>query len=336
MRILITGGTGLIGRPLSAALVAEGHDVTVLSRNPDRVKNPVPGVKLVAWNAQSAEGWGHLADGAGALINLAGEGIGDGRWSDERKRKIRTSRTLAGKAVMEAIAAAAVKPKVLLQASGINYYSTSMGDKLVTESAPPGADYLSKVCFDWEASTAAAAGMGVRRPVLRTGIVLATEGGAFPKLLLPFKLFAGGPLGSGKQWLPWIHREDQVRAMLFLLHNEEANGPFNLSAPNPVTNREMAKQIGEVMGRPAFMPAPGFAIKTALGEMSMLVLEGIRAVPAKLQALGFEFKYPTLQPALRNLLGGADAASQGPSDEHKTGPTQQEKANVQAPGNRSL
>jgi uncharacterized protein (TIGR01777 family) len=310
MRIIITGGTGLIGRPLSAALVADGHDVTVLSRNPDKVKDVVKGVKLAAWDGQTAQGWGHLADGADAIINFAGEGIGDGRWSDERKQKIRQSRTLAGKAVMEAISAAAVKPKVLIQASAVGYYGTSTGDKQVAEGASPGNDFLSKVCFDWEASTAAANRMGVRRPVLRTGIVLANEGGAFPKLLLPFKLFAGGPLGNGKQWLPWIHIEDEVRAIQFLLANEQADGPFNLCAPNPVTNSEMAKQIGEVMGRPSFMPAPGIAMKSVLGEMSVLVLEGQRAVPTKLQALSFQFKYETLAPALRDLLGKTQPSGQ--------------------------
>ena len=196
MRIIITGGTGLIGRPLCAVLVAEGHDVTVLSRNPEQVKDVPAGVKLAAWDGQSAQGWGHLADGADAIINLAGENLSGGRWSKELKQKIRQSRTRAGKAVMEAIAAAAVKPKVLVQSSAVGYYGTATGDKEVSESDPPGSDFLAKVCFDWEASTAAASRMGVRRPVLRTGVVLANEGGAFPKLLLPFKLFAGGPLGE--------------------------------------------------------------------------------------------------------------------------------------------
>jgi uncharacterized protein (TIGR01777 family) len=302
MHIIITGGTGLIGRPLSAALVAEGHDVTVLSRNPDKVKDMPAGVKLAPWDGQSAQGWGQLADGADAIINLAGENLSGGRWSKEMKQKIRQSRTRAGKAVMEAISAAVVKPKVLVQSSAVGYYGTDTGDKAITESASPGNDFLSKVCFDWEASTAAATRMGVRRPVLRTGVVLANEGGAFPKLLLPFKLFAGGPLGNGKQWLSWIHIEDEVRAIQFALTNEQAEGPLNLAAPNPVTNSEMAKKIGEVMGRPSFVPAPGFAIKMALGEMSVLVLQGQRAVPAKLQALGFQFKYETIEPALRDLL----------------------------------
>lgn len=303
MRVIITGGTGLLGRPLSAALVQQGYEVTMLSRRPDKVQDMPPGVKIVAWDGESSQGWGHLADGTDAIINYAGESIAGGRWSAERKRKIRQSRVDAGKAVMQAISAAAVKPKVLIQASGIDYYSPQTSDQAVTEAAPPGSDFLSKVCFDWEASTAAAKAQGVRRPVVRTGIVLATEGGALPRLLLPFKLFAGGPLGSGEQWLPWIHIADHVRAVQFLIDNEAADGPFNLVAPNPVTNQEMAKAIGEVMGRPAFVPAPAFAMRAALGEMATLVLEGRRVVPSKLQALSFSFKYETVLPALRALLG---------------------------------
>lgn len=310
MRIIITGGTGLLGRPLSAALVQNGHEVIVLSRNPDKVKEMPPGVKLHAWDGQSGQGWSHLADGDYAIVNYAGEGIGDGRWSNERKQKIRQSRVNAGKAVMEAVSAAAVKPKVLVQASGIDYYGAAPTDKPVTEASSPGNTFLAKVCFDWEASTAAVKTQGVRRPVLRTGIVLANEGGAFPKLLLPFKLFAGGPLGSGQQWLSWIHLADHVRAVQFLLQNEAADGPFNLVAPNPVTNQEIAKAIGEVMGRPSFVPAPAFALRAALGEMSALVLEGVRATPNKLQALGFQFQYDTVQPALRNLLDKPQPAAQ--------------------------
>lgn len=312
MRIIITGGTGSIGRPLTAALVNDGHDVTVLSRNPNKAKNMAGGVKLLAWDGETAQGWGQAADGADAIINLAGEGIGDGRWDEARKQRIRQSRMKAGKAIMDAISAASARPKVLVQASAVGYYGVQTGDKPATEAASPGTDFLAKVCFDWELSTAAASRLGVRRPIIRTGIVLTKEGGALPKLLLPFKLFAGGPLGSGKQWLPWIHIEDQVRAIQFLLQNEAADGPFNLSAPNPVTNSEMAKAIGEVMGRPSFMPAPGFALRTALGEMATMVLDGQKAVPAKLQALGFQFKYDSIVPALRNLLDKPAATPASP------------------------
>ena len=307
MRIIITGGTGLIGTALSKALVADGHDVTALSRNPAKAKGTPAGITLTQWDGTSAAGWGKLAEGADAIVNLAGEGIADKRWNNDRKQAIRQSRVNAGKAVMEAIVAATVKPKVLIQSSAVGYYGTQTGDAFVDESHSPGNDYLSKVCFDWEISTAAASRMGVRRPVIRTGVVLSNDGGAFPKLVMPFKFFVGGPVGSGKQWLPWIHIEDQVRAIQFLLANDQADGAFNLSAPNPVTNADMGKAIGEVLGRPAIMPAPGFAMKLGFGEMSTVLLDGQRAMPQKLQQLGFVFKYDTVQVALRNLLGSNDA-----------------------------
>ncbi|MFN3334266.1 MAG: NAD-dependent epimerase/dehydratase family protein, partial [Caldilinea sp.] len=189
MRIIITGGTGLIGKPLSKALVADGHEVIVLTRAPEKVKDAPAGVKLQKWDGKSADDWGELADGAGAIINLAGAGIADKRWSQERKREIRQSRIDAGKAVMAAITAASKKPGVLIQSSAVGYYGAQTGDAQVTESFSPGGDFLSKVCFDWEASTAPAGKQGVRRVVIRTGVVLSNEGGAFPKQVLPFKLF---------------------------------------------------------------------------------------------------------------------------------------------------
>ncbi|HQY91031.1 TIGR01777 family oxidoreductase [Caldilinea sp.] len=302
MRVLISGGGGLIGRPLSQALLADGHEVIVLSRQPEKVKEMPVGVKLQKWDGKSADGWGSLADGAGAIINLAGAGIADQRWSTERKQLIRQSRLDAGRAVMEAIAAATAKPGVLIQASAVGYYGTQSGDAQIAESFSPGGDFLSKVCFDWEASTAPVSKLGVRRAIIRTGVVLSNEGGAFPKQVLPFKLFAGGPVGSGKQWYPWIHIDDEVRAIQFLLQNEKATGPFNLTAPNPVTNQEFGQIVGEVLGRPSFVPAPGFAMKAVFGEMSVVLLEGQRAIPQKLLDLGFKFKFETAQAAVRALL----------------------------------
>lgn len=301
MRVILSGGAGLIGRPLSAALLSEGHEVIVLSRNPATAKNVPTGVTLMPWDGKSATGWGHLADGAGALINLAGEGIADGRWTDERKERILNSRVWAGQAMVQAIEQASSKPGVLIQASAVGYYGPG-GDEVITEARPPGSDYLARVCFEWEASSAAASRLGVRRPIIRTGIVFSNDGGAFPKLVLPFRLFAGGPVGSGKQWYPWIHMDDQVQAILFLLHHEQADGPFNLAAPEPLTNKELAAKIGKVMGRPAFFPAPAFAMQAAFGEMSTVLLDGQRAVPQRLQELGFTFTYPTAEAALHALL----------------------------------
>jgi uncharacterized protein len=301
MRILVTGGTGVIGRPLVAALVAGGHDVVVLTRNPAKVKGMDAKVQLVAWDGRTAAGWSALVDGAGAIVNLAGEGIADGRWSLKRKKAIRESRVNAGAAIVDAVEQAAVKPEVVVQASAVGYYGTDTGDKEVTETASPGSDFLSKVCFDWEISTASLQRFGIRRPILRTGVVLSNEGGAYPKMKMPVSLFAGGPIGSGKQWLPWIHIEDQVRAIQFLIEHESATGPFNLAAPTPVTNKQFVQALGETINRPSFLPTPGIAMQLLFGEMAMVLLEGQRAVPAALQALGFEFKYATLEAALAAL-----------------------------------
>ena len=196
---------------------------------------------------------------------------------------------------------AAVKPKVVVQASAVGYYGTDTGDKEVTETVSPGSDFLSKVCFDWEISTASLQRFGIRRPVLRTGVVLSNEGGAYPKMKMPVSLFAGGPIGSGKQWLPWIHIDDQVRAIQFLIEHETASGPFNLAAPTPVTNKQFVQALGEIINRPSFLPTPGIAMQLLFGEMAVVLLEGQRAVPAALQALGFEFKYATLEAALAAL-----------------------------------
>ena len=303
MRVIITGGTGLIGRPLAASLAADNHEVIVLSRNPIEVNPPMaPGVHVHRWDGQSADGWGELVNGADAIVNLAGAGIADGRWSDKRKKLIRDSRIQAGHAVLDAIKAASVKPKALLQASAVGYYGTHSDDRTMTEESAPGSDFLAKICFDWEISTAPVSMMEIRRPILRTGVVLSNEGGAFPKLKLPFTFFAGGKLGDGKQWLPWIHIDDQIRAIRYLIDNEEADGAFNLTAPNPVTNEAIATKLGEAMGRPSAIPAPGLAMKLALGEMSTMLLDGQRAVPQHLLEMGFEFRYPTIESALENLV----------------------------------
>jgi len=303
MRIMITGGTGMIGRALCPLLLSSGHLVTVLSRNPDESRGMPAGVVIEKWDGKTTEGWGHLVSGTDAIINLAGAGIADSPWTDKRKQIIRESRIQAGLALQKAIQAAKEKPKVLIQASAVGYYGARNDDQIITEAAPPGKDFLAKACFDWEMSTAPVSKLGIRRPILRTGIVLSKRGGALPKMMLPFKFFAGGPLGNGKQWVPWIHLTDEVRAIKFLLENPKADGPFNLAAPNPHTNQQFGEILGAVMRRPAFMPAPAFAMKAALGEMSTIVLDGQRVVPTKLEELGFSFTYPALRDALRNLVG---------------------------------
>ena len=308
MRVLITGGTGLIGRALSENLNADGHEVIVLTRSPGRALGLPDGVRAEGWDARTAQGWGHLADGADAIVNLAGSSIaGQGffpsRWTDEQRRLIRESRLNASRAVVEAVAQAEQKPRVLIQASGVGYYGYR-ADEILTEEAEPGGDWAARfTAKEWEPSTAPVEEMGVRRVVIRTGVVLSTEDGALPRLLLPFRLFVGGPMGSGKQWVSWIHLEDTARALRFLIENEQARGAINISAPNPVPNGELAKGIGQAMGRPSWFPIPGFALRLAFGEVAEVVLKGQRAVPERLLDLGFAFQFPAAEAAMKDLLG---------------------------------
>lgn len=308
MRVILTGGSGFIGRALAADLVADGAQVIVLSRDPDGPTVP-KGVEAVKWDGATADGWEALADGADAIVNLAGENIGGGWWTPERKRRIRESRVRSGRAVAEAVARATVKPRVVAQGSAVGYYGPS--DREVGEADGPGKDFLSRVCFAWEASSAEVQTHGVRWLALRTGIVLGRDGGVLPRMALPFRWFAGGPLGDGGQWVPWIHVRDEVRAIRFLLGNEAASGPFNLTAPNPVRNEELAAALGRTLGRPAAMRAPAFAIRLVLGEMATLLLDGQRAVPRRLIEMGFQFEFGDLDVALRGLLNDGNGPGAG-------------------------
>ncbi len=306
MRVIITGGSGLIGRALTEKLVASGHEVIILSRAPENVKGLPSGARAAGWDGQTSAGWGDLVNGAGAVVNLAGESIkGDGflpsRWTRRRKALIRQSRLDAGRAVVEAIRAASKKPAVLLQASAVGYYGPR-SDEPLTESGPPGSDFLANLCKEWEASTQEVEAMGVRRVVIRTGIPLTLKGGAFPLLVLPFQLFAGNWFGSGKQYYPWIHFEDYIAALQFLIENPKASDVYNLSAPNPVSNREFARTLGKVMRRPVLMPVPRFAFEIAMGEVATVVMDGQRMIPKKLQEQGFTFKFPSFEQAARDLL----------------------------------
>lgn len=307
MRVLIAGGSGLIGRELADRLASSGYEVFVLSRSPQRVGALPKGVQAVGWDGKTSHGWGYLADGAGAIINLAGENIaGDGffpqRWTEERKQSIRDSRLQAGQAIVEAIRSASQKPAVLIQSSAIGFYGPRGAEEL-DENSPAGQDYMAGVCLDWERSTQAVEAMGTRRVVIRTGVVLSKRGGAFPRLVLPFKFFIGGPMGNGQQVLSWIHIQDLVSAIQFLMENPNAQGVFNLTAPAPVTNAEFSRLVGKVMGRPSFVPVPAFAMRLMFGEVSTVVLDGQRVLPKRLQALGFEFRFPQAESAIRDLLG---------------------------------
>lgn len=299
--VLITGGAGFLGRPLAAELVAGGYEVVVLSRDPRRVSGLASGVGVERWDGSTAQGWGGLADGAFGIVNLAGDNIGAGRWTPAKKRRIRDSRLRAGAAVVAAVSAARRKPSVLVQASAVGYYG-NRGDEMLSEASPPGQGFLADTCLAWEASTAAVEELGVRRAVARTGIVLSLSGGALPKLVLPYRLLAGGPMGDGRQWMPWIHLADEIAGLRFLLERDGARGPFDLTAPQPLTNAEFGATVGAVLHRPSRLRVPAFALRGLLGEMSDLVLDGQRALPTRLLDLGFGFRFAAARAALEDVL----------------------------------
>jgi uncharacterized protein (TIGR01777 family) len=301
MRVIIPGGSGLIGRALAADLTTAGYQVILLSRDPGRVTALPAGVSVERWNGRTADGWGHLADGSVAIINLTGENLAGGRWTAERKQRIIRSRVDAGQAIIEAIKAAAVKPGVVIQASAVGYYGPH-GDEKLTETAAAGNDFGARVTVDWEASTAPVEMPGVRRVIIRSGVVLSPQGGALPRLMRPYRFFVGGPLGSGRQWLSWIHIADEVAVIRFLMENPAASGPFNASAPGTATNAEFGKMLGRVIGRPSWIPVPAFAMRLLFGEMATVLLDGQRVVPDRLLKLGFTFRFPQPELALRDLL----------------------------------
>jgi uncharacterized protein (TIGR01777 family) len=300
MKLVLAGGSGFIGRALCNRLIEQGHSLTLLTRS--RSPAPLlPGQTWATWNPESAGDWQQTLDAADGVINLAGEPIAGKRWTAAQKREIRSSRINTTRALVTAIGKAEIKPKFLLNASAIGYYG-ARGDEVLTEESVPGNDFLSSVCAAWEQEAEQAAPYGLRVIRLRTGIVLGNGGGALTKMVLPFKLFVGGPLGSGTQWMPWIHLEDEIGLIQFLIENRHARGAVNATAPYPVTMREFCKTLGGVLRRPSWAPVPAFALRVLLGEMAEILLAGQRVIPAKAQSLGYQFKYPTLLEALRALL----------------------------------
>ena len=300
MRVLITGGTGLVGKALAMELVGRGHDVTLLSRDPEKAIGLPDGVRIERWDAHTADGWGSLADGAGAIVNLSGENIAAGRWTHERKRRIRESRLNAGQAVVRAIETVPNKPGVVVQASGIGIYG-DCGDEEVTEETPAGHDFLAQFAIEWEHSTSRLQNLGVRWLAIRTGVVLSSAGGALGRMILP-RYFYARRFGSGLQWFPWIHIADEVGAISFLIENESAYGPFNLSTPNPVTNAMFCERLGKELGRPVPIPIPSSLLSMFLGEMATALLYSQRAVPQRLLQMGFTFRFPGIDLALQDLL----------------------------------
>ena len=296
MKVVVTGGTGFLGGRLVAALRSDGHDVLVLTRRPARA----PGE--LQWDASPSLGpWARAFEGAGAVVNLAGEPIAEGRWTAARKRVIRSSRVEATRAVVAAMGAAGATGAALLSGSAVGYYGTHR-DTPLDESSPAGDDFLASVCREWEAEAIAAT--GARVVLLRTGFVVARDGGALPRLALPFHFLAGGPLGSGRQVMSWIHRDDWTAMVCWALANDRVRGPLNLTAPAPVTNREMAAAVGRALHRPSFMPAPAFALRLVLGEMAdALILNGQRVLPRVALTGGFAFQYESIDQALRAIYG---------------------------------
>jgi hypothetical protein len=297
VKVAITGSSGLIGSSLVGALRGASHQAIRL------VRHDHPGTDEVAWDPDRGTIDAAALEGVDAVVNLAGAGIGDERWTDERKRLILDSRLRSTTVIAETIAGLERKPRVLLSASGIDYYGDT-GDAVVTEESPAGTGFLTDVCLQWEGATAAAQDAGVRTVLLRTGVVQTADGGALKRSLPPFKLGVGGRFGSGKQWWAWISIDDHVRAMLHLI-DSDVSGPANLTAPNPVTNAQYTKALGRELGRPTLLPIPMVGPRLLLGKelADTLLLSSHRVVPAVLEASGFEFRHPTIETCLAAVLG---------------------------------
>lgn len=315
MKIVMAGGTGFLGSPLAEVYAEEGHDVRVLTRSlpPGASRHAsvtgMPGVTQVGWKpdgreeAAGAAALTALVDDADAVINLAGESIGDKRWTAQRKALLRDSRIHPTRALIDAIGRAAKPPRVLVSASGVGYYGAA-GDEPKTEDSPAGRDFLAQLCEDWEAEARRAAGVGPRVVLLRTGMVIERSGGALAKMIPAFRFFAGGRMGSGRQYVSWIHRADYLAMVRWIILSPAVQGPVNATAPHPVTNREFSRALGHGLRRPALVPAPAFALRVLLGEMAeSLVLTGQRVIPARALAHGYHFRYPEIDIAMRGIFG---------------------------------
>jgi uncharacterized protein (TIGR01777 family) len=300
MRIFLTGGTGLVGTLLVKRLRERGDHVIVLSRRPEAAQQLTgDNVSVVVGDPAKSGPWMDAVADCQAVVHLAGEGLFNRRWNQAFKDLIVSSRIDSTKNI--ATAMARTKNAVLVSGSAIGIYGPR-GDEELTEASPHGSDFLAKLCLDWENAATAAARHGVRVVLLRTGIVLDLAGGALKQMLPPFKMFVGGPIGSGKQYMSWIHNEDEVGLILFAIDQASVTGPLNATAPNPVTNKQFAQALGKVLGRPSFMPTPAFALRVMLGESAQIVTNGQRVMPAKALAAGYQFKFTEIETALRDLL----------------------------------
>ena len=305
MKIVITGGTGFIGRALCATLIQGGHRVIVLTRQSGQVRHrPELPVQAVEWNARDSGPWEQVLEGADAVINLAGASIADARWTDVRKQLITDSRILTTRLLVKAFSRWSSKPATFISASGIGYYGAT-DDRRLDEGAARGEGFLADLCLGWESEALRAAEFGARVVTLRTGMVLEQDGGALSKMLFPFRFFAGGPIMPGNQWVSWIHRRDHIGLIQWVLNTSTVSGPINAVAPEPVTMKTFCEVLGQVLHRPSWLPVPRFALNVLLGELSTLMTTGQRVIPAKAMAGGYRFQYPTLEPALQAILTGA-------------------------------
>lgn len=309
MRVVIAGGGGFLGSPLSWAWAEEGHDVRVLTRGlaPGQAQHESgtgkPGITRVGWEPDGRAG--QLArefEGASAVINLAGTSIAGARWTAARKASIRDSRMLATRSLAAAFAEADVPPAVFISASGIGYYG-DRGSEVLTEDSAAGTDFLAQLCVEWETEARRAERPGVRVVLLRTGIVLEKGGGALPQMIRPFRFFAGGPLAGGRQYMSWVHRHDWTEMVRWIVETPGVTGPVNVTAPHPVTNAEFSRALGRALHRPSLAPVPRLALKIVLGEMAAAVLASQRALPGRAQSAGYHFRYPEIAIALRGILG---------------------------------
>lgn len=302
MKIILSGGTGFIGAALLRRFLEKGHRVVLLTRNPGSAPLPAAGaVEPVLWDAKTLGPWASHLEGADAVVNLAGESVAAGRWTRERKEKIFSSRIESTKLLVSAIAQAKKRPSVLVNASAVGYYG-DVPEGEVSESFPQGSGFLAELCGRWEQEARAAEELGVRRVSLRIGVVLEKEGGALAKMLPPFYFFMGGPLGSGRQWFPWIHRKDVLEIILFALENPKVLGALNAAAPDPVNLKDFCSALGRALHRPSWAPVPAFALRLMLGEMSEILLTGQKAVPKRLVELGYQFRHPKLDQALASIF----------------------------------
>lgn len=300
MKILMTGGTGFVGTQLTSRLLQDGHEITILTRSLKSAKSTAPGISYLEGDPTRKGPWQQSIKDHDAVINLAGASIFS-RWTEEHKRAIRESRVHTTQNIVEGIPVHRDKPFTFFSTSAVGYYGFC-GDEELTEESPAGDDFLARVAVEWEGEALKAREKGARVVITRFGIVLGEKGGALSQMIPLFKKYIGGPIGSGKQWFSWVHIKDLAEAFAFLMKHPEISGPVNVCSPNPVRNKDLAKALGKSLGRPSFMPAPGFMIKLVLGEFGSVILKGQRVIPRKLLEKGFVFQYPRIDEALRWIV----------------------------------